>query len=66
MANDVPSEIQALVLGVIFIFIGHSILTIPMSTGTTITFVHNIGWAFIIGGVISLAAGIWSVIQHFR
>jgi len=66
MANDVPSEIQVLVLGGIFIFIGYSILTISIPAGTEITFVHNIGWAFMLGGVISLAAGIWAVIQHFR
>ncbi|MEM3573055.1 MAG: hypothetical protein QXJ62_02340 [Nitrososphaeria archaeon] len=66
MANDIPSEIQALVLGAIFIFIGYSFLTIYAPAGTGSTFAHNIGWAFMLGGVISLAGGIWAIIERFR
>ncbi len=65
MANDIPSEVQALVLGGIFLFIGYSILTMSVPAGIGATFIHNIGWAFTIGGVISLIAGIWAVVQRF-
>ena len=66
MANDIPSEIQALVLGGIFIFIGYSFLTAYVPAGVGSTLLPNIGWAFMLGGVISLAAGIWAVVQRFR
>ncbi len=66
MANDIPSEIQALVLGAIFIFIGYSFLTTYVPAGVGSTFAHNVGWAFSFGGAISLAAGIWAIIQRFR
>lgn len=66
MANDVPSEIQALVLGSIFIFIGYSFLTIYVSPGVGLTFEHNVGWAFVFGGIVSFAAGIWTIVQRFR
>ncbi|WMT49895.1 MAG: hypothetical protein RE472_02745 [Thermoplasmatales archaeon] len=66
MANDIPSEIQALVLGAIFIFIGYSFLSTYISAGVGTTFAQNVGWAFIAGGVISFLAGIVSLIQRFR
>ncbi len=66
MTNDIPSEIQALVLGAIFIFIGYSFLTISAPVGAGSAFAHNIGWAFMLGGGFSLAAGIWAVVQRFR
>ena len=66
MSNDIPSEIQALVLGGIFIFIGYSFLTIYVPAGVGSTFAHNVGWAFMLGGGISLVAGIWAIIQRFR
>jgi hypothetical protein len=66
MANDIPSEIQALVLGGIFIFIGYEFLTVYIPAGIGSAFAHNIGWAFALGGVISLLAGIWAIIQRFR
>ena len=66
MSNDVPSEIQALVLGAIFIFIGFEFLTISAPAGIGSAFAHNIGWAFALGGGISLLAGIWAIIKRFR
>ena len=66
MANDIPSEIQALVLGGIFIFIGYEFLTVYVPVGVGSAFAHNVGWAFALGGVISLLAGIWAIIQRFR
>ncbi len=66
MSNDILSEIQALILGAIFIFIGYEFLTISTLTGIGLTFAHNIGWAFALGGGISLLAGIVSIIRHFR
>ena len=66
MVNDIPSEIQARVLGAIFIFIGYSFLTIYVPGGAGFAFAHNIGWAFVLGGGFSLAAGIWAVVQRFR
>lgn len=67
MANDIPSEIQALVLGAIFIFIGYSFLTTYVPAGAGSTFAYNVGWAFILGGVISFAAGVWAIyIRYFR
>ena len=66
MANDIPSEIQALVLGGIFIFIGYSFLTVYVLAGVGSAFAHNVGWAFLFGGVISVVAGALSIIRHFR
>ena len=66
MANDIPSEIQALVLGVIFIFIGYEFLTVYVPAGVGFAFAHNIGWAFALGGVISLLAGILAIIRRLR
>ena len=66
MANDIPSEIQAIILGAIFVFIGYSFLTIYVPAGAGVTFAYDVGWAFVLGGVISLAAGIWAIIQRFR
>ena len=65
MANDIPSDAQALALGIIFSIIGYELLTtVPAGVGSTFT--HNIGWAFIFGGVISLAAGILAIIRRLR
>jgi hypothetical protein len=66
MTNDIPSEIQALVLGIIFIFIGYEFLTIYVPAGVGSAFAHNIGLAFMLGGAISLVAGILAIIQRFR
>lgn len=66
MANDIPSEIQALVLGGIFIFIGYSFLTVYVPVGAGSTFAHNVGWAFLFGGVISVVAGAVSIGRRFR
>ena len=61
MENDIPSSIQALVVGMIFIFIGLELLITYVPAGAGSAFAHNIGWAFIIGGVISLGAGLYGV-----
>lgn len=66
MANDILSELQVLVVGGIFLFIGYEILTVQITSGSPVTFVHNIGWAFIIGGIISLAGGAFEIYEHIR
>jgi hypothetical protein len=66
MSNDIPAEIQALILGAIFIFIGYEFLTISAPAGIGSVFAHNIGWAFVLGGGISFLAGIVPpIIRHF-
>ena len=66
MSNDIPSWIQALILGVIFVFIGYEFLTISAPAGIGSAFAHNIGWAFALGGAISFLAGTVPIIRHFR
>jgi hypothetical protein len=66
MANDIPSEIQALVLGGIFIFIGYEFLTVYVPAGVGSAFAYNVGWAFMFGGAISLLAGILAIIRRLR
>jgi len=61
MVNELLSEIQAIVLGCVFISIGIFFLTTFVPTSYETTFVRDVGLAFILGGVASLAAGIYAI-----
>jgi len=61
MAKELLSDIQAIVLGCVFITIGLSFLATFVPTSYETTFVLGVGLAFILGGLASLAAGIYAI-----
>ncbi len=43
MAKDIPSDIQALAVGFIFLFIGIEIFIMKVIIKSQVTFIHSIG-----------------------
>ena len=63
-ASSVPSEIGLIIIGVIFIWIGVTILGVPATTPLAGNFDLYIGGGFILAGAVAIIGGILSVVHY--
>ena len=67
MSNgNMPAEISAIILGVIFFYISYVCFTTPGASGISQTFLNDLGLAFGLVGVVSLLTGIYGVVKKLR
>lgn len=59
VVDNIISSMEAFMLGIIFIFIGYTTLTMKgASTGLGLTLLHYFGLVFLLVGIVSMIAGI--------
>lgn len=64
MKAQVPAEIGAIIVGAIFIWIGTVFLGAPTPSGLAASFSTDIGWGFILAGVVSIIGGVLSLFKR--